>query len=176
MKVIVLRLGHRIFRDKRLTTHVALTARAFGADEVVISGEKDEGILKSIEDICDRWGGNFKVNYDKNWKSFLFNHKEEGWELIHLTMYGSPYQEHISEIRKSSKNKIIIVGSEKVPTEVYHMANYNLSVTNQPHSEAAALGVFLHDFFEGNELNKEFKNPKLKINPNAKGKDVKKFN
>ncbi|TLZ95287.1 MAG: tRNA (cytidine(56)-2'-O)-methyltransferase, partial [Methanobacteriota archaeon] len=29
--ITVLRLGHRPARDKRVTTHVALTARAFGA-------------------------------------------------------------------------------------------------------------------------------------------------
>ena len=173
MRVTVLRLGHRVFRDKRLTTHVALTARAFGANEVIISGEKDEGILKSIKDICERWGGDLKVSYEKNWKKVLEKHKN--WETIHLTMYGSPYQEHISKIRKSKKNKIIIVGSEKVPPEVYQMVDWNLGVTSQPHSEAAALGVFLHDFFQGKELDKEFKNPKLKVIPQVCGKKTEKF-
>ena len=28
----VLRLGHRIHRDERLTTHICLVARAFGPD------------------------------------------------------------------------------------------------------------------------------------------------
>ena len=35
----VLRLGHRIGRDKRITTHVALVARAFGADKILIDTE-----------------------------------------------------------------------------------------------------------------------------------------
>jgi len=174
MKVTVLRLGHRVFRDKRLTTHVALTARALGADEVVLSGEKDDGILDSILDICDRWGGHFKVSYEKNWKGFLERKKREGCELIHLTMYGLQHQTQISDIRKSKKDKVIIVGSEKVPTEVYHLADYNLSVTSQPHSEVAALAVFLHDFFEGKELEKEFEKPKVKVVPKACGKDVRK--
>ncbi len=30
MMIAVLRLGHRPERDKRITTHVALTSRAFG--------------------------------------------------------------------------------------------------------------------------------------------------
>ena len=34
--IIVLRIGHRIGRDKRITTHVALVARAFGANEIII--------------------------------------------------------------------------------------------------------------------------------------------
>ncbi|MEM2376537.1 MAG: tRNA (cytidine(56)-2'-O)-methyltransferase, partial [Sulfolobales archaeon] len=37
MKVFVLRLGHRPLRDKRVTTHVALTARAFGANGFVLA-------------------------------------------------------------------------------------------------------------------------------------------
>jgi len=32
-KIVVLRWGHRLQRDARLTTHVVLTARALGAGE-----------------------------------------------------------------------------------------------------------------------------------------------
>ena len=39
--ITILRLGHRVVRDQRITTHVALTSRAFGADKIVISVEKD---------------------------------------------------------------------------------------------------------------------------------------
>ena len=41
--ITVLRLGHRVSRDKRTTTHVALAARAFGADKMLVS-EKDEAL------------------------------------------------------------------------------------------------------------------------------------
>ena len=34
MNINVLRLDHRIGRDTRITTHVCLTARAFGASKV----------------------------------------------------------------------------------------------------------------------------------------------
>jgi len=40
MTLEVLRLGHRPARDKRITTHVCLTARALGATRVRIA-EKD---------------------------------------------------------------------------------------------------------------------------------------
>ena len=113
----------------------------------VLSGEKDDGILKSIQSICERWGGEFRTRYEKNWNSFLEKHKKGGWEIVHLTMYGLQFQKELPKLQSSLKNKIVIVGSEKVPPEVYQMADYNLSVTTQPHSEAAALGVFLHDFF-----------------------------
>ena len=170
MKVVVLRLGHRIFRDKRLTTHVCLIARALGANSVVFTGEEDKSVIESVEDIVKRWGGPFEVKYEKNWRAFL--KKNSDFEIIHLTMYGLPYQDCISEIRKSKKDKLIIVGSEKVPSEVYHCAKYNLAITNQPHSEAAALAVFLHDLFEGKELDKKFKDSELKIIPNKCGKTI----
>ena len=43
--VHVLRLGHRRERDKRITSHLGLTARAFGADNFVLSGEEDPNVL-----------------------------------------------------------------------------------------------------------------------------------
>jgi tRNA (cytidine56-2'-O)-methyltransferase len=41
MRVTVLRLGHRPERDKRITTHVGLVARAFGAEEMLLAGGGD---------------------------------------------------------------------------------------------------------------------------------------
>ena len=35
-EVVVLRYGHRPGRDDRMTTHVGLTARALGADRVIL--------------------------------------------------------------------------------------------------------------------------------------------
>ena len=32
--IIVLRLGHRFVRDYRVTTHLALVARSFGANKI----------------------------------------------------------------------------------------------------------------------------------------------
>ena len=40
--ISVLRLGHRRERDKRITSHLGLTARAFGANEVILAGESFE--------------------------------------------------------------------------------------------------------------------------------------
>ena len=57
-KVYVLRYGHRPKRDKRITTHVCLVARAFGADGVFITDVIDPTIDRSIYQVCKRWGGN----------------------------------------------------------------------------------------------------------------------
>jgi tRNA (cytidine56-2'-O)-methyltransferase len=165
--IIVLRLGHRIARDKRITTHVFLTARALGADKGILSGEKDDSILDSVEKITSKWGGDFKIEYIKDWKRFIEKMKSEGFKVVHLTMYGVQVQKTISKIK--SNKVLIIVGGEKVPPEVYELADFNIAVTNQPHSEVAALAIFLDKHLKGEELEKQF-DGEIKIIPSEKGK------
>ena len=54
----VLRIGHRPERDKRITTHVALTARAFGASRISFH-RADSRILDTVSDVCKKFGGDF---------------------------------------------------------------------------------------------------------------------
>jgi len=82
--ITVLRIGHRIGRDKRVTTHVALVARAFGADKIIID-IKDEQIEKNIRSICTRFGGDFEVESGTNTKKII---KRWRGTIVHLTMYG----------------------------------------------------------------------------------------
>jgi len=163
--ITILRLSHRLPRDSRVTTHVALVARAFGADNLVYSGQKDKSFEDSVKSLVNRFGGKFLVEYVKN----PFNYLKEKSKIVNLSVYGIPLQKKIKEIKKI-KNLIIIVGSEKVPIEYYKIADYNISITSQPHSEVAALAIFLHEYFSGKEFNKEFENAKIKIIPNQKGK------
>ena len=53
-----MRIGHRPERDKRITTHVGLVARAFGAEEMLLSG-RDSHVEESLADVAERWGGDF---------------------------------------------------------------------------------------------------------------------
>jgi tRNA (cytidine56-2'-O)-methyltransferase len=87
-------------------------------------------------------------------------------------MYGLPVQDVIKQIKASQRNKLIIVGGAKVPGVTYELADWNISVTSQPHSEVSALGIFLHELFEGHELPKNYGNAEKKIVPQAKGKKV----
>ncbi len=172
-KVQVLRLGHRIYRDIRTTTHCALTSRALGAEKITIIGETDYSIEDSVNKIVNNWGGKFKIRFAENIKNEINKIKKEKYCIVHLTMYGELLGKKIKEIRK--KNKIcIIVGAEKVPPLVYEKSDYNISIGNQPHSEIAALALTLHEVFEGKELNKKFPNNKIKIIPQKKGKKTKK--
>ncbi|MBI5228184.1 tRNA (cytidine(56)-2'-O)-methyltransferase [Candidatus Micrarchaeota archaeon] len=181
MEITILRLGHRLPRDERISTHVALVARAFGASSFVYSGQIDHGLEESIERICESWGGSvngslFSVCYEKNPLSVIKKFKKSGFVILHLTMYGVSITSALEKIKisKEKEKLLIIVGSEKVPGEVYQLADYNISITNQPHSEVAALAIALDRIQEGKELSEkgfDFKG-KIKIVPTEKGKKI----
>ena len=154
-------------RDKRVSTHLLLVARAFGAKKAFYTGTQDDSIEESIKKIVKDWGGDFTVEYADSWKTVL-----RCWEgkVVHLTMYGIPVQDAVDEIRSDTSHKLVIVGGAKVPGEVYSAVNWNVSVTNQPHSEVSALAIFLHELFEGAELKLGFPDARLKIVPQTKGK------
>jgi len=168
-EICVLRLGHRRLRDQRITTHVFLVARALGAAEGVLCGEEDESVVSGIARVADLWGGDFRVRHEANWRKFVRERKAQGWKVAHLTMYGEDFE---PAAKKLGKEKcIVIVGAGKVPREAYELADFNLSVTTQPHSEVAALALFLDRCFSGKEMGKVFSG-KLKIVPNKCGKVV----
>lgn len=170
-KVCVLRLGHRIGRDDRITTHVFLVARALGASEGVLCGDEDQSVLDGIARVSGLWGGEFAVKYEKDWKRVLVARKKAGWKVAHLTMYGTDFRAGAKKIAALKKNIIVVVGAGKVPGDVYQLADFNLAVASQPHSEVAALALFLDRFFDGKEFGKKFVG-KLKITPNKCGKVV----
>jgi len=169
MKVVVLRYGHRLLRDERVTSHLALVARAFCAEKMIYTYERDLSLEKSIKDINRRWGGNFKIEFEKDWKKAINKYKD--FCKVHLTMYGIPLNKVKKEIKKNKKI-LVVVGSQKVPGEIYKAVDYNVSITLQPHSEIAALAVFLRDLFGDFIFKKEFENAKIKIIPMEKGKRV----
>ncbi|MEM1689015.1 MAG: tRNA (cytidine(56)-2'-O)-methyltransferase [Candidatus Hadarchaeales archaeon] len=168
--IVVLRLGHRPERDKRVTTHVGLVARAFGADGIIIADIRDEEVEKSITEVVERWGGNFFVKSGVPWKKEIEEWKKKKGKIVHLTMYGVPVSSVIKELRQ--QDLMIVVGAAKVPAEVFELADYNVAIGNQPHSEVAALAVFLDRLFEGKELERDFPNWKLKIIPSERGKHL----
>lgn len=170
MKVSVLRIGHRLVRDDRVTTHVALVSRAFGADRIYMTGV-DESVSKTVASVSKRWGGEFEVQVIEDWKALVRTWKKEGGKVAHLTMYGINIDDAASELRKESK-VLVIIGAEKVPREAYDIADYNIAVGNQPHSEIAALAIFLDRMFRGRQLKKELDDGQLKIIPAEKGKNV----
>jgi len=166
--ITILRLGHRIGRDTRISTHVGLVARAFGAEGIIYSGEQDSSLLKSIEKICENWGGGFSFSYRKDWRRVVSDFKGI---KVHLTMYGLGINSVGQEILNKKEDVLVIVGAEKVPGDLYERVDYNVAVGSQPHSEVAALAVFLDRMSSGKGLEKKF-DGKLKIVPCERGKKV----
>jgi tRNA (cytidine56-2'-O)-methyltransferase len=175
-KIVILRWGHRAQRDARLTAHVALTARALGASGFVLSDAVDEHIRETVEKVTASWGGNFSFEMGTSWKKTVREWKYSGGIVVHLTAYGENIQtsDALNRIRSSGRNILIIVGSQKVPREFYsaEISDFNVAVGNQPHSECAALAIFLDRFFEGKTLSKTFDNAKMKIVPQERGKKI----
>jgi len=168
-EVVVLRLGHRPGRDERMTTHVGLTARALGADRVVLDGASQAA--ETVRDITERFGGPFEAELTESPKALL-----RDWEgrVVHLTMYGERVQDVESEIREAHDTDplLVVVGAEKVSFDVYEAADWNVGVTNQPHSEVAGLAVFLDRLFEGRELDREWDDADQRVLPMETGKKV----
>jgi tRNA (cytidine56-2'-O)-methyltransferase len=169
-EVVVLRLGHRPGRDERMTTHVGLTARALGADRLALAND-GASRADTVEDITERFGGPFTVETTEQPMARL-----DDWDgaVVHLTMYGLPVQDVEGEIRERHRSDplLVVVGAEKVPWDVYDAADWNVGVTNQPHSEVASLAVFLDRLFEGAELDREWEDAEKTVVPQAEGKRV----
>src|SRR3989442_402653 len=142
-RVAVLRLGHRPARDRRATTHVCLTARAFGAEQVLV-GTKDAGLERTVRKVVAKFGGNFEVAAGVHWRTAI---RDWRGSVVHLTMYGQPLDDAVGKIPRG--DVLVVVGAQKVPGEVFGLADFNVAVGNQPHSEVAALAVFLDRFLGG---------------------------
>ena len=163
--ITVLRLGHRPARDKRVTTHVALTARVFGADAVLVS-TRDPGLERTVRGVVRRFGGSFRIETGVPWRGLLRDWKGP---RVHLTMYGLPIDDVLPRIPRD--DLLIVVGAEKVPRDVYDLVDFNVAVGNQPHSEVAALAVFLDRLLGGRSLQAE-STARIRIRPNPHGKSV----
>ena len=103
MEIEVLRIGQRVVRDDRVTTHVALVARSFGAQKIYMN-EVNPEIKHTISDINKTWGGNFKIEIISEWKKIIKEKKNAAVKIVHLTIliylkrkltYLIPHQFHL---------------------------------------------------------------------------------
>jgi len=171
-RIFILRIGHRVFRDSRVTTHVCLTARALGADGVIIADQEDKVVESTIRDVTNRFGGPFDVQSGKPWKQAIREWRSIGGRVVHLTAYGLPLPKTLPEIQETNKDLLVVVGSEKMPGEIFKLADWNVSVTSQPMSEVAALAIFLDWFRQHREFEHEFSKAQIQIVPSRTGKEI----
>jgi len=86
-------------------------------------------------------------------------------------MYGLHILDVLHEIRQVQR-LMVVVGAEKVPREVFELADWNVAVGHQPHSEVAALAVFLVLLLGEDALRTHFEDALLEIVPSERGKKV----
>ena len=169
-RLSVLRLGHRRERDKRITSHLGLTARAFGADEVILAGEEDPSALETWNSVTERFGGDFECRYEAKPLGWLRRFSKSG-TVIHLTMYGEPWREAVGNIPRDAP-AVVVVGGTKVPGELFRIADHNVSIGNQPHSEVAALAVFLESWMGSIDESIRFAGGEIEVVPSERAKRV----
>lgn len=165
-RVEVLRIGHRPGRDPRLTTHLALTARALGASAFHLH-PPDPDVARQIEDVNRRFGGAFRIEGVREWRSFM---KSWPGTSVHLTMYGEDLDDILPRA-KLTPPVLLVTGGAKVPSELYQLAGYNVAVTHQPHSEVAALALTL-DRLLGVPRGPAPEGAQIEILPSPRGKRV----
>ena len=148
----ILRIGHRPERDKRISTHVALTARAFGASKIYLSNP-DSRVIKSVEEVVDKFGGDFLIESTSNPKKIVAS---SNLLIVHLTMFGLPIDKKVDDIKSKGKDILFIVGAEKVPAWVFELSDYNIAIGNQPHSEVAALAIAMNKIYSKSSPSSSF--------------------
>lgn len=134
----MLRVGHRAGRDPRLSTHLALAARALGAERMYLQ-PPDSELAARVAAVVHRWGGGFELVGVEQWKPVL---RASDALVVHLTMYGEPLERVLPRLRRA-RRIVLVVGGAKVPPELYELADLNVAVGHQPHSEVAAVAIVL---------------------------------
>lgn len=170
MIIEVARLGQRLVRDDRVTTHAALVSRAFGARRIYMSEASPE-IRDTVLEVNRAWGGDFEVVLEENLKGVIRRKKADSYHIVHLTMYGEGLAEALPRMERSEK-MLVVIGAGKMPRGIYEMADYNVAVGSQPHSEIAALAVLLDRVQGGRQLEWRPPGAAKRIIPSRNGKKV----
>ena len=150
-------------------TDLCLIARAFGASGIVFTSNDKKLAAKSqrfCRDICDKWGGSFSVSFTNSWKDYIKS--KRNYKTIYLTRYGIPIRQAEYALR-TYKNMLIIVSFSEKIKELYDIADFNISITSQPHTMASSMTALLRTYYRDRELSMHFENAKYKIIPEQHG-------
>ncbi|MDE1870660.1 MAG: tRNA (cytidine(56)-2'-O)-methyltransferase [Candidatus Micrarchaeota archaeon] len=151
---------------------LCLTSRALGASEITFVGIADRKILGYVSKLNKNWGGRFRVNFAKSHRELLAPSSK--YIKVYLTRYGVPLHEKKYSL-KTYRNILLIVtlkDNDKAK-QVHKLADFNISVSSQPHCSSAAIAIFLHEFYNGRELAMHFENAKYKVIPKEHDVEVK---
>ena len=124
-------------------------------------GDDDQEMFDNLNSVSERFGGELDTEHVSG-LGHLKKHVDNGGVAVHLTMYGEPFRQAIPKIRRD-RPLIIVVGGAKVPGDVYKICQHNVAVGNQPHSEVAALALFMDAWFGESGSERSFKDARLVI-------------
>jgi tRNA (cytidine56-2'-O)-methyltransferase len=151
---------------------LCLTARALGASEMIFTTKRDARLVRYISALERKWGGKFRVDFVKDYRTALKN--SMNYKKVYLTRYGVPLHK-LTYMLNTYKNIMLIVSPISTSPKLHNLADFNVSVTDQPHCSSAAIAVFLHEFYRGRELAVHFENAKYKVLPKEHGVSVEKI-
>lgn len=141
---------------------LCLTARALGAKEITFVSKSDSRLVKYMNGLSKKWGGDFTIRFTNAYSDIMKPNTK--YKKIYLTRYGAPLQDK-SYTLKTYKNLLLIVTTDDELKSIYRAADFNISVSSQPHCSSAAIAIFLHEFYNGRELAMHFENAKYKLVP-----------
>jgi tRNA (cytidine56-2'-O)-methyltransferase len=153
---------------------ICMISRAFGASNITFFPSKGSAIeaklKRSIKQANKKWGGNFSVYFCNNWEKFI--KEKRNYLKIYLTRYGMPIIKMRYRI-STYKNILLITSFSESIKAAYDAADFNISISSQPHTCGSSIAIFLHDFYQGRELAMRFENPKYKVVPSQHGVEIK---
>lgn len=148
---------------------LCLVARAFGASEIVFTSDNKKLISKSqrfCKGMCADWGGRFNISFTSNWKAYIKNKKN--YKTVYLTRYGIPMKQMRYTLR-AYKNLLVIASFSEEINALYEFADFNISITSQPHTIASSITALLLAYYRDREPSIHFENAKYKIIPEPHG-------
>jgi tRNA (cytidine56-2'-O)-methyltransferase len=153
----VLAIGRNSYQN---SLDLCVTSRALGASEITFIGKKDTQLADYMNKMASKWGGKFKVSFAKSYQEFMKSSDKA--IKIYLTRYGTSLTEKSAMI--STYKRIVLIVTDKEDVDyINKVADFKISITSQPHCSAAAIAVFLHEYYKGRELAMHFENAKYKI-------------
>lgn len=153
----VLAIGRNSYQN---SIDLCVTSRALGASEITFVGEKEARLVNYINRMNSKWGGKFKVSFVRSYNEFMKGSDKA--IKIYLTRYGIPFMQKSAMI--STYKRIVLIVTDKEDVDyINKIADFKISVTSQPHCRAAAIAVFLHEYYKGRELAMHFENAKYAI-------------
>ncbi len=157
---------------REVITDICMTSRAFGASKVAFTCKKDKAVARMIGRISREWGGKFSISFGADYKKMMGN--SPNYKTVFLTQYGLPVEKVKHSLRTYKNVMLVVASSEDYTMRLIQSADFNVSITTQPHSSVSAIAVFLHTYFDGRENAMQFENARMKVIPSERGMKVQK--